>query len=537
MFGLFSERSKKGFLKLYYMNNFLFVASENDAIKNCKVGGVGDVIRDVPRQISQRGDRVHVITPSYSRLHQDGTLISKLHVQLREVTYVTFLYEVPAKEEDDNITHYVIHHPEIEAGNLGGIYQHDEYEPFYTDVIKYTIFCTAVAEAIKQNLFGELDIVHLHDWHSSLLLVLKKYHPSYAVLKKSRFVYCIHNLALQGIRPFEDSYSSLRNWFPKMVYKKEDLQDPRYPNCYNLMAIGIRFADAVHTVSPSYKQDVLLPSEGPEFIGGEGLENDLRQADRDGRFHGILNGSNYHDLRETKKNRLFPNIATSIFKQLQKESNRQRAEFLAHTGEKVVPYLKKRPKFICASVARLTEQKFYFFKRSPEALMQILDKLEQVGGIYLLLGTGAPDYEELLRGISYKKRNFIFINTQSEDVVNSIYRDSDLYFMPSLFEPCGISQMLAMRHGQPCLVHHTGGLKDTVQHVHTGFTFDGKDYDEKVYNMVEGFKEALYLFEHEKTTWKQIQLNAKKMRFTWKKSVDEYYKLLYAFGGVECKIA
>ena len=519
------------------MNNFLFVASENDAIKNCKVGGVGDVIRDVPRQISERGDTVHVVVPSYSRLHHQGTFKSHLNFQLRGVTYIASLYEMPAKEEYENIKHYVIHHPEIEAGNIGGVYHNDPFEPFFTDVVKYIIFCTAVAEAIKQEQFGKLDVIHLHDWHSSLLLFLKKFDPAYSKLKKSRFVYCIHNLALQGIRPFENSYSSLRNWFPALDFNYDELRDPRYQDCFNLMAMGIRFADAVHTVSPSYKQDVLLPSEAPEFIGGEGLEVDLRKADKDGRFHGILNGSNYHDIAEVKKNRLFPNIATTIFKQLQKENDRHKAEFLAHTGEKIVPFLKKKPKFICASVARLTEQKFYFFKRSPEALLQILDKLEEVGGIYVLLGTGAPDYEELLRTISYKKKNFIFMNTQCEAVVNSLYRDSDLYFMPSLFEPCGISQMLAMRNGQPCLVHHTGGLKDTVQHVHTGFAFDGKTYDEKVYNMVESFKEALYLFHHEKTTWKQIQLNARKMRFTWKKSVDEYYKLLYGFSGTEYKIA
>ena len=519
------------------MNNFLFVASENDAIANCKVGGVGDVIRDVPRQISERGDRVHVVVPSYSRLHVGGTLKAKLNLQLRGLSYVAELYEVEAKESNENISHYVIHHPEIETGNIGGVYHNDPFEPFFTDVVKYIIFGTAVAEAIKQKQFGKLDIVHLHDWHSSMLLFLKNYHPAYASLKKSRFVYCIHNLALQGIRPFENSYSSLKTWFPELDFPYSQLEDPRYKDCFNLMAMGIRFADAVHTVSPSYKQDVLLPSDAPEFIGGEGLENDLRHADKEGRFHGILNGSDYQNSGLVKKNRLFPNIATTIFRQLQKEPNRQKAEFLAHTGEKVVPYLKKRPGFICASVARLTEQKFYFFKRSPEALLQILDQLEEVGGIYVLLGTGAPDYEELLRNLSYKRKNFIFINIQSEDVVNSIYRDSDLYFMPSLFEPCGISQMLAMRNGQPCLVHHTGGLKDTVQHVHTGFSFDGKSYDEKVYNMVESFKEALYLFHNEKTTWKQIQLNARKMRFTWKKSVDDYYKLLYTFNPADVRVA
>src|SRR5690606_27433756 len=110
-------------------------------------------------------------------------------------------------------------------------------EPFYTDTIKYIIFCTGVAEAMKQGHFGTVDIVHLHDWHSSMLLFLKKYHPSYSDLKKSRFVFCIHNLAIQGIRPFENSYSSLKNWFPKIKLDHEALRDPRYPECFNLMAI------------------------------------------------------------------------------------------------------------------------------------------------------------------------------------------------------------------------------------------------------------------------------------------------------------
>ncbi|HET8854534.1 MAG TPA: glycogen/starch synthase [Salinimicrobium sp.] len=519
------------------MNNFLFVASENDAIPKCKVGGVGDVIRDVPRQIARRGDQVHVVVPSYSRLHLNGILISKLHIQLRDVTYVAYLYEVPAKIEDGNIRHYVIHHPEIEAGNIGGIYHNDPDEPFYTDVIKYIIFCTAVAEAMKKGLFGDINIVHLHDWHSSMMLFLKKYHPAYKVLGKSRFVFCIHNLAIQGIRPFDNSYSSLKNWFPKLELDHNALKDPRYPDCFNLMALGIRFADAVHTVSPSYKEDVLLPSVPPEFIGGEGLEKDLKQADKEGRFHGILNGSNYRNIGGVKKNSLFTHIATSTFRQLQKETDYKKAEFLAFTGEKVVPFLKKKPSFICASVARLTEQKFYFFKRSPEALNEILDKLEAVNGIYILLGTGAPEYEHHLRQVSRKKKNFIFLNMQSEEVVDSIYRDSDLYFMPSLFEPCGISQMLAMRNGQPCLVHHTGGLKDTVEHAQNGFAFDGRTYEEKVQNMVKGFEEALDIFQNHKTTWRDICRNARKMRFTWKKSVDDYYKLLYSYKQRTIKIA
>jgi len=135
------------------MNNFLFIAAENDAIENCKAGGMGDVVRDVPRQISARGDKVHVVVPSYSRLHQKGSFITTLEFQLRGVLYTAELYKVSPKKEYANIHHYVIHHPEIKAGTIAHIYHDDAEEPFFTDAIKYFIFCTAVAEAIKKNAF------------------------------------------------------------------------------------------------------------------------------------------------------------------------------------------------------------------------------------------------------------------------------------------------------------------------------------------------------------------------------------------------
>ena len=509
------------------MHNFLFVASENDAIPHCKAGGMGDAIRDVPRQISQKGDTVHVVVPSYSRLHQNAKFISDLSFSLRGLEYVAEIYEVKPKKDFSGITHYVIHHPEIQAGDIAHIYHNDLNEPFYTDAIKYFIFCIAVAQAVKTNIFGDLDVIHLHDWHASMVLFLRRYHKEYACLKNIRVIYSIHNLAIQGIRPFENNYSSVRNFFPDVDFNYDELKDRRYQDCINMMALGIRFSDAVHTVSPSYKNDVLYPSNPPEFIGGEGLEEDLNQADREGRFIGILNGCNYRNIRRARKNNLYFNIASAIFEWLQQESKKYKSDFLAHTGEKVMPYLKRKPDFVCSSVARLTEQKFYFFKRSPEAFLEILDLLAEVNGIFILLGTGAPEYEELLRKISHEKKNFLFINGQSEDVIDSIYLETNLYFMPSLFEPCGISQMLAMRNGHPCLVHHTGGLIDTVRHLETGFVFDGNSYDKKVRNMVDSFKHVLNMFFEDKTKWRLIEKNAKKERFTWEKSVDDYYKSLY----------
>ncbi len=514
------------------MNNFLFVAAENDALANCKAGGMGDVVRDVPRQISERGDKVHVVVPSYSRLHHNGLFKTSLNFSLRGLSYTAELYEVKPKKEFSNIVHYVLHHPEIEAGDIAHIYHNDPEEPFYTDAIKYFIFCTGVAEAIKKGAFGNLDIIHLHDWHSSLLLFLREYHNSYKNLKSIRTVYSIHNLAIQGIRPFTDNYSSLKNWFPEVPIDYKSLMDYRYQDCINLMAVGIRFADAVHTVSPSYKEDVLLPSSPPEFIGGEGLEKDLGKADNEGRLFGILNGCNYKNINQEEKGFIYRNTVKALFRWLQEESKKYKADFLAHTGEKIMDFVDNRPKFIASSVARLTEQKFYFFKRSPEAFVEILEKLKRVDGIFMLLGTGAPEYEELFRQLSYEHKNFVFTNGQSESLIDSIYLESDLYFMPSLFEPCGISQMLAMRNGNPCLVHHTGGLKDTVSHMKTGFSFDGNTYDEKIKSMLKGFDIALDVFSKDKPTWKKIQSAAKRKRFTWKKSVDNYYKDLYGFGNI-----
>ena len=209
------------------------------------------------------------------------------------------------------------------------------------------------------------------------------------------------------------------------------------------------------------------------------------------------------------------------------EDKKYKADFLAHTGEKALGYLQSAPSIVCASVARLTEQKFYFFKDSPQSLEHILLSLQKSNGIYMLLGTGAPEYEEFFREVSYSFPNFIFTNGQSEDLIDSIYLEADLYLMPSLFEPCGISQMLAMRNGNPCFAHATGGLNDTIRHMETGFLFGGDTYSEKLTSLEHTFDSVLALFKNEPEEWARIKKAAAKERFTWNSSVDIYYKDLY----------
>ena len=189
--------------------------------------------------------------------------------------------------------------------------------------------------------------------------------------------------------------------------------------------------------------------------------------------------------------------------------------------------MEKSPSCICPSVARLTEQKFYFFNTTPLVLEGILERLREVNGVYMLLGTGAPEYEEFFREVSYNFPNFIFTNAQSEDLIDSMYLETDLYLMPSLFEPCGISQMLSMRNGNPCFAHATGGLNDTIRHMETGFLFGGESYDAKIENMERVFKEVVELFFKDQEQWQKIRKAAEKERFTWKAAVAGYYRDLY----------
>ncbi len=508
--------------------NFLFVAAENDGIPRCKAGGMGDVVRDVPRQIAARADLVKVITPSYSRLHiQEAKKVADVNFVFRGVPHNGEIYEVPGKKQIDGIKHYVFHHPDIKAGDIAHIYFNDAEQPFYTDANVFSLFCTGIAAAVREGVFGKIDIIHLHDWHASMLLFLREFNPRFKILKEIRIVYSIHNLAIQGIRPFDNNYSSVQAFFPDVNYDREKIYDRRYPDCINLMAVGIRLADAVHTVSPSYMVDIQKPSDPPHFIGGEGLEEDLKKASEEKRLFGILNGANYTNITQVEKGILLRQCVRRLFRWLQEEKKDYKAHYLAHTGEKITRWQEHKPDFICSSVARLTEQKFFFFREDPELLPRLMEKLSEVNGVYILLGTGAPEYESIFREASYKYKNFIFINAQSDSIIDMLYQDSDLYLMPSQFEPCGISQMLAMRNGQPCLVHHTGGLKDTVRHKETGFSFEGDTIGEKTSNFVSVFSEAVDMFFHDKRQWKKICANAKRQRFTWEKSVDDYYKDLY----------
>ncbi len=517
--------------------NILMVASENDALPGGKVGGIGDVVRDIPPALADSGHQVHVIIPGYGIFPQlPGTEFQgSVQVSFAGKIETINLFQVVAKIPHERVQIWVLEHPMFSAGGIGRIYCDDpSTRPYATDATKFALFCSAVCQTIKNNHFGTLDVLHLHDWHAAIVAMLLAYDPQYDTLQNIHSVYTIHNLALQGIRPLAGDDSSLQSWFPQLRYDHEPIHDPKITHCVNLMRTGINLCDKVHTVSPTYAQEILKPSNISQgYFGGEGLENDLNRATKEGRLHGILNGCEYPSKHNAKVS--FPELLLQCEKELLNWVAAEPTVSSAHlislhnlTRRLVSP--SHDQSLVLTSVGRVTDQKVLILQQKMEndqsALEQLLDILGD-DGIFLMLGSGDSDLEVFLTKVAARKQNFIFLRGYSESLANLIYESGDLFLMPSSFEPCGISQMLAMRAAQPCLVHGVGGLCDTVKDNDNGFVFTGKSLLEQARNMLERFERILKHNDSNPEQLQKISKQAAKERFLWRDVAKEYINSLY----------
>jgi starch synthase len=521
--------------------SIVMMAAENGALPGAKVGGLGDVVRDLPPALARRGCRVSVATPSYGCLHRTPGAIAAapLRVSFYGAPHEAVVYEVQPQIAAEGVRHFVVDHPIFESAQESGgrprIYHRDPpASPFATDATRFAFFAAAMAEALEAKLFGRPDCLHLHDWHTALVLILRRYGPAGRPLQAPRCVFTIHNLALQGVRPFEGHASSLAAWYPHLAVAHHAIADPRWPNCVNPMAAGIRLADAVHTVSPAYAKEVLQPSDPPRFFGGEGLELDLRAARDQGRLFGILNGTDYADAKRS------PRLDFPEFVRLLREaviglaggsSTLETAHFLAYSRLEGWGQRSARPPVVLTAVTRAVAQKLFLMKApiadGTPALHQVLKELQPQGAVFILLGTGEPDYERFLIETGAHFPNFVFVRGYSDEAAQALYACGDLFIMPSSFEPCGISQMLAMRHGQPCVVHGVGGLKDTVADGVNGFVFEGETVAAQAGNFVSACTRAVQCRIKNPATWEAIRRQAAAARFTWDDTAAACLRQLY----------
>jgi len=515
------------------LNSVLMLASENGSLKNGKVGGVGDVIRDLPRALAKAGWGTTVITPSYGFLHLDNPSkkIGIVRFPFGGVVEEATIYEVTPKVPHAGVENLVVEHPRLRGTP---IYSNDlPDQAFAKDATNFAMFCSAVGQYLKSA--RQPSVLHLHDWHTPFLFLLRELHPGFSHLKNLKTVFTIHNLAIQGNRPLRGAGATVEQWFPEIFSDTswiDSWKDPRYtvPN-FTPMAAGIKLADRVNTVSPTYAEEIVHASD-PAIgsVRGEGLEILLQQAKAGGRLFGILNGCDYSSERQSRR-MPFSEVCDIFISEIGLWKKKHPDPLHDLSLERITQFRSRNPVVILTSVTRVVEQKIKILHQvtsgGKPVMSEICSFLSSANGIYIVLGTGTPDYEDRMAEIMRRCPNCLYLKGFSEAIGEVLYANGTLFMMPSSFEPCGIGQMLAMRDGQPCLVHAVGGLKDTVIDGVNGFSFSGATLREQADHCVEGVRRAIEMKLKHPDLWGRIALEASRARFTWEKSAKEYGDLMY----------
>lgn len=501
------------------------VAAENGHLPGGKVGGVGDVIRDLPIALAALGWNIRIITPAYGRFQRlpGARRLRRLAVYFGGKKRFAEVWQLPSPTA--HVEMVVIAHALHDPNGDGKIYHEDDsHNPFATDASKFAFFNAALAAWLEADPHPP-EVLHLHDWHTGLLFALRAMAPQQSALRLLRCVFTVHNLAYQGIRPVDGHASSLRAWFPDRPLPLHSMLDPRYPDCVNFMATAIRLADCCSTVSPTYAREITQPSNPAiGFIGGEGLQAELQQAAAQQRLKGILNGCMYDDHQNT----------AASWDDLRMALRHHESRISAADPASGWLQSSARPRHLLTSVGRLVDQKVALMLQAVEGHNSALEKLlQQLGpeSLFILLGSGDRKIADQIAQIARKHANFLFLNGYAEDLSAAMYECGDLFLMPSSFEPCGISQMLAMRSGQPCVVHGVGGLKDTVRHGETGFVFGGDGLAEQANAFVDAVQTALQLRERHPADWQGICNKAAAERFSWELAAKNYIDEMYTDHG------
>lgn len=465
-----------------------------------KVGGLGDVVFGLSEELAQKGHEVEIIIPKYDSL--DFRALKNLKVEQREL----WSFEGPYRynntvwsAEAGRLKILLIepHHPK-HYFNRGKIYDCPD------DSDRFTYFTrTALEYLFKRG--RPCDALHCHDWPTALSPVLYKEMYQKMGLSIKKTVMTIHNLQHQGkCAPANLSRIGLRG---EDFLTPEKLQDPYSPGLLNLLKGGIVYADFLTTVSPNYEKEIKTAP------GGCGLDKVLVQYQH--KLKGILNG-----LDETYWNpSTDPHLIARYTKAgVKKGKGENRKHILTHFGlvEKNAP--------IVASVGRLVPQK------SPELILYALKRTLEKGGQFLLLGTTAdPALEKAF--LAYADSGNAAINLDyDESMAHLFFAAADMFIIPSLFEPCGLTQMIAMRYGAVPIARKTGGLADTVFDWDTstkplaernGFTFDFPDTQ----GVDWALDRALRLWKEDPKTWKKIQSQGMSVDFSWAHAAPEYLKI------------
>jgi len=478
----------------------LLVASECTPV--VKVGGLGDVVGSLPKALKKLGLDVRVVIPGYKDILYTGgggASCKEYAIHYGGEAQKIILHQTTLSDTD--IPLYFIENEKYISS--GGVYMSPSaFASSKNEIERFAFFSKAVVELFvsREDVFFP-DLIHCNDWHTGIIPQLIKAEARYIELKRPAAVFTVHNLANQGISSVDVLFRLDGEELFKSPLIKWDAADDNL----DFIMQGILASDVVNTVSPSYAEEI----KTAEF--GEGLQEAIKA--KSARVFGVLNGIDGALFNPQKDSYLKVNFSLESLEEVLKgkSANKKLLRKELNLQEKDAPLL--------GLVSRLTKQK------GIDLFINSVDELLGMGFQVVVLGVGDKTLEDML----LSKMNELEFSGDcagiikfDEGVARRIYASSDMFAVPSRFEPCGLTQMIAMRYGAVPIVRGVGGLKDTVMDGITGFVFSGFNQSE----FLGAVKRAKRVYESA-DLWGKVVSNCVNADFSWDKSAREYV-LLYA---------
>lgn len=474
------------------MNNILFAASE--CVPFVKTGGLADVVGSLPQYINKDEFDVRVILPYYT------CIPTKYRDNFKYITHFYMDYGLRPDGVHVGIMEY-------EYNGIKFYFVDNEYYfkcdyPYTSDtkwdIERFTFFCKAVL-AILPVIGFRPDIIHCHDWQSALIPVFM--HSTFATnpfYSSTKSIMTIHNLKFQGIWDIETF--KFNTALPDYMFTSDKLE---FNRAANMLKGGLVYADYITTVSETYAEEIKYP------FFGEQLDGLLRA--RSASLRGIVNGIDYKVFDPSNDKQIFAKYSIKDVKS-KKAINKEKLQ-----SELGLPVDKN--KYMIAIISRLTDQKGLDLVNY--AIERICDENTQ----FVIIGTGEQRYENMFKHYQWKyPERVCAIIKYSDDLAHKLYAAADSMLMPSLFEPCGLTQLIALRYGTVPIVRETGGLKDTVQPYNefdgtgTGFSFANYNGDEMLGAI--NYSKSVY-YDH-RSEWDKIVKRDMEADFSWNSSARQY---------------
>lgn len=474
------------------MKKVLYVASE--AVPFIKTGGLADVVGSLPKCFPKEYFDVRVMIPRYTFMKQQFkdqmNYITNFYMDMNWRQQYVGIFEM----EYDGVKFYFIDNEEHFGGD----------KPYYgmpQDLEKFAYFSKAALSALPVIDFRP-DIIHCHDWQTGLVPVyLKERFQGSEFYRGIKSVMTIHNLKFQGVWNIDTikGITGLSDYFftPDKLEANNDA---------NYLKGGLVYADAITTVSNTYAEEIKTP------FYGEGLDGLMRA--RTNSLRGIVNGIDYDEYNPETDSMIVKNYNAKTFR---KEKVKNKTALQEELGLEVNPKT-----MMLGVVSRLTDQKGF------DLIAYMMDELCQDNIQLVVLGTGEEKYENMFRHFAWKYDKKVSANIYySEALSHKIYAACDAFLMPSLFEPCGLSQLMSLRYGTVPIVRETGGLKDTVMPYNefegtgTGFSFTNYNAHE----MLGTIRYAESVYYDRKREWNKIIDRAMAQDYSWNNSAKQYEEM------------